>query len=292
MKLADADMPRPWRRAGKLTARSLLRAELEALRLLRTALRAGTDAALAALAVLPLGDNRRVAVERALEALRGHRDDLQRKLQMAIGQGRLGGKRAALARFEAEWTQVRAEVQTAQLADPGPVLVHAQLTGNDNASTDAAAASLSVSWLAGATAAAWTWAEDDGQATLAAAVAASSQALDGRVRRTAATETARAFADGRDEGMGWVVEKHGEAQWFPAVLKIWNAVNDRRVCPRCAALDGKITLLGLPFPGRLEPGYVHPHCRCVPGIVFLPARITVEAEQGLQVDGERSREAA
>jgi hypothetical protein len=291
-KLATADLPAAWLRAGKLTARALLRAELEALRLFRTALRAGMDRALAALAVLPMGDSRRTTAERVVEVLRGHLPALLIGLHNAIANGRLVGKRAALSRLDAEWDQVRVEVQRAKFADPGPLRVSASLTANDNVGADVSAASLSAAWLSTATAATWTWSEADSSQSLAGAVGEASLGLDGRVRRIAATETARAFADGRDEGTGWVAEKHQDARWFPAVLKRWDATNDRRVCPRCAAMDGKLQLFGLPFAGRQEPGYVHAHDRCVTAIVFLPVRIRGEVEPGRQVDDEQPREAA
>lgn len=49
-------------------------------------------------------------------------------------------------------------------------------------------------------------------------------------------------------------------------IRVWDSTLDARTCPVCAAADGVWTELGMPFllRGRaVEPGKVHPNCRCV-----------------------------
>jgi hypothetical protein len=79
--------------------------------------------------------------------------------------------------------------------------------------------------------------------------------IDARLRRTAATETARAFNDERERLAG------------PGTFKIWNAVLDRATCPACWEKDGQIIPSELRFD-RTPP--LHPHCRCIVEIVPIP----------------------
>lgn len=45
-------------------------------------------------------------------------------------------------------------------------------------------------------------------------------------------------------------------------MLVWVTAADERVCPTCAALHGKTTLLGLPFPGGYFPPS-HARCACI-----------------------------
>jgi len=108
--------------------------------------------------------------------------------------------------------------------------------------------------------------------------AASSAALEAeafRVDMIAATESAEAFDQQREDDLdaygrnpAYQAEVNREFAAIP--FKWWNSVLDKRTCRTCSVAHGKIVLLGLDFPeGR--PGGVHPHCRCVADIVLLPA---------------------
>ena len=48
----------------------------------------------------------------------------------------------------------------------------------------------------------------------------------------------------------------------PGYMKRWDAANDRRVCPICRALDGKIVALDKEFAPGIEHPPAHPQCRC------------------------------
>lgn len=77
-------------------------------------------------------------------------------------------------------------------------------------------------------------------------------ALRPRLELVAATEGADAYNGERArlaDGAGSIVR----------ILKVWDAVLDRRTCPTCSSLDGTIVALGEPFAIE-QPA--HPRCRC------------------------------
>lgn len=251
---------------GLLAARALLRAEGRGLRILRTKVREGTRRLAGAAAALPRASARPTA-ERAAALVQAEASGLTVQLASAVRSVRLGSKRVSHERFVASWELVRRGVIAQGERDPGPLGIAAMLAPTDEVAAVQLAHSLSSAWMSVAVSAAWAWAERP-DAELAAALTAVN--VDGRVRRAAATEAARAFADGFDEGAGWVVEHHRRARWYPGVLKRWEAANDRKVCRVCATLgDSAPRPIGVPFPGGMEPGYAHAFCRCVPEMVFL-----------------------
>lgn len=48
---------------------------------------------------------------------------------------------------------------------------------------------------------------------------------------------------------------------IPHLMRMWDSVNDKRTCKRCAAAHGTIVGANEPFPLG-EPGAVHPRCLC------------------------------
>jgi len=113
-----------------------------------------------------------------------------------------------------------------------------------------------------------------------------------RLTRIAATEIPRAYNAAHDEGAGWVAERHKDASWLPLVVKRWDATLDRKTCPVCRDMDGRIALLGMSFSSGRIPGFVHRHDRCQDSIIALPLRMRGEVVPDYQVDDERPREAA
>ena len=85
--------------------------------------------------------------------------------------------------------------------------------------------------------------------------------LDFRLRRIAATETARAFNDERVRAM--------RAEHAPSagVFKVWSAVLDRRTCGDCFDRDGQTIELHASFGAPLP---LHVCCRCVAEFLRVP----------------------
>lgn len=140
----------------------------------------------------------------------------------------------------------------------------------DEALATAAAASLAGGW--GSVALAELGSADEG--AQAKAMAGVPELLDGRVRRTAATETARAFNDERDDilillGGGELegrVPPHDVVQ--PGLFKVWSAVLDRVTCAACFGMDGTVLEAAKTFKSGPPP--LHPNCRCVVEHVIIP----------------------
>lgn len=78
-----------------------------------------------------------------------------------------------------------------------------------------------------------------------------------RINRIVATETARSYSDVVDE-----------AAKSLKLSRIWNSILDAKTCARCKAMDGEETQPGETFHGGLEPGYMHPACRCYSSIII------------------------
>lgn len=118
------------------------------------------------------------------------------------------------------------------------------------------------------------------------AIATSSGALDASVRRTVATETARAYNDGHREAAAELAQPYrtpgnpGDPWTAPddaafegdfglelaeglMLVDRWDAILDSRSCSICRGLDGSLVLPGQTFDSGEEPGYVHPWCRCI-----------------------------
>lgn len=290
-KVAKLVVPAAWVGTHNATAAALMVEEGRTLKRLRADVQRSHERVLAMLAVLPPGDRRRAA-ERAIAGLRAELTQLASGLTMGIMDTRLAAKTTSLDRLAVEWDRVRAGIAAAKAGpDPGLIGAAPEVTPTDSAAAESSASSFSSAWLTASAGLVWRWAEND-NANAVQVYADSVKLLDGRIRRIAATETARAFADARDEGMGWVAERYEGERWYPALFKVWNAENDRKRCPVCADLHGTIRPFGIPFPDGQEPGYVHPFCRCTPTTIFIPIRVRGEYVPGRRVDDDNPREAA
>jgi hypothetical protein len=95
------------------------------------------------------------------------------------------------------------------------------------------------------------------------------KALTYRVDRLAATETAQAFNGQRVMAERAYRAQYAGTQWFPAMVKVWDATLDRRVCRVCTGKAGQVRPWGISWAG-LEPGQPHVNCRCTSMMLFAP----------------------
>lgn len=79
-----------------------------------------------------------------------------------------------------------------------------------------------------------------------------------RLDRIAATENAHAFNAAKTEDVEWRATAAGVL-----LMRTWDATLDRQTCEVCEGLDGTSVRVGESFAGGIEPGDVHPFCRCV-----------------------------
>ena len=101
-----------------------------------------------------------------------------------------------------------------------------------------------------------------------AAIRAAGRAMVPGLTRTAQTEVAQAYNDEHRSALREAVRfdqsfRDGEfaARVETLVKRRWSALLD--ACSECWPLDGETVGLYEAFTGGEEPGFVHPHCRCV-----------------------------
>lgn len=277
--------PSKWDRHATRAAKALIREEGKALRDLRAVARAASQRIVHATVLLPPGARRQTA-ERLAAMLRAEGDRVAREMTAAVSGVRLASKTTSHGLLVAEWTDVRHELRKAGYRDPGGIGTHPTLAPTDDAAAHRTGQSFAAGWSSMVLAAAWTWSEGTAE-SIAPAVA--NIDIDGRVRRIAATEAAQSFEDARDEGCGWLAEQHSERDWYPFVLKRWDASNDRKVCRVCRDLDGDTAPLGGTFRGGYSPGYAHSFDRCCSSIVAAIPVGRSETIPGRQVDDSNPR---
>lgn len=84
-----------------------------------------------------------------------------------------------------------------------------------------------------------------------------------RIRRTAETETAKAFNDEHAARLEDAI-RSGEVD-ARLVMREWSALAD--ACDKCHPLHGVRVRFDESFPGGEVPGSVHPHCACTEVVV-------------------------
>lgn len=299
-------VPAPWAKVHDQSLRTLLRAEIAALASLRTAARSVHAGAIAELA-------RAKSHVEALTTVHHARPMLARSVGAATLDARSMARAAAVTRLARELATLRSQVGALDITTPDPsaaksaasrraaetaaalfVLLRSsnkddmQITPGDAAEDRVIAASLGESyataWAAAmvSTILAWSRARREGEQTSLAATSASTlERNDHRLRRIAATETARAYNDEHDEALRALVAPTDETMRLETervgimsgLFNRWDATLDRRTCRVCRDHDGEVVPIGMPFRAGDRPGDVHVFCRCIETLIFLPGRI-------------------
>lgn len=206
-----------------------------------------------------------------LVVIRTARQTMANAVASQVLESRKAARQVALDRLSAELEQIATELGRAgydvALAAPR------QSDGiEDAAIADAAGASFTSAWASRMLSLVMKWA-DDPHDMLAAQSRTVIQDLDFRIDRIATTETARAYNDEHDEGVGYAFKDLRDAEWLSAVLKRWDSTLDRATCEICRGHDGELAAVGFDFDGSDEPAEVHANCRCMDQLVFLPVRL-------------------
>jgi len=111
------------------------------------------------------------------------------------------------------------------------------------------------------------------------------------VNMIGASEAANAWNDEREvELHKLVVETDRKRRGAAIVLhNQWDAAIDKRTCPVCEDMDGRMRPVGMSFPAGAPP--VHPSCRCGLMLAVLPVYYQWDAEPEVRVKYEvRERE--
>lgn len=76
------------------------------------------------------------------------------------------------------------------------------------------------------------------------------------------TEAAATMNDERRRVVSETISKSGAEEALGFVYRRWNALFDSATCEECASMDGTTATYDGSFDGGVEPGNVHPRCRC------------------------------
>lgn len=174
---------------------------------------------------------------------------------------------AGAARLKAEIEQLHKDLAKIGF-DPAklPKLPKRTEGHDDAAFAQSVAHSFASSWSKSALSRTLEW-EKRPANSLSAAIDRTVNLTDGRLRRIARTEVRQAYNAEHTNATNRLLEPG--APWRRFVGRRWEAKLDR-TCDRCFAHHGEVVPLGKPFSGGDEPANMHPHCRCIDTIVFLP----------------------
>ncbi len=234
--------------ARRVVAGALLLAERRTQRQLREAARESVDGAVAD----ATRRHEREGAAALLLMLAMWSRRMAAKAREALSAGRQAARRDALERSARQIRSVGI-----RLPDGALLAAHGRRHDVDDAHGHAAADSLAAQWRAQANARVMQALKMERDA--ARAIEQSWASMPYRIGRTAATETASAFNDELHRGLIDVAESVPELKSAFAsggLVRIWSSLLDMRVCPECAARDGKI------IRGNDVPP-LHPLCRCI-----------------------------
>lgn len=159
--------------------------------------------------------------------------------------------------------QKAAQRLVSELAGYDVELAASAATGEASAALDATRARKASRWLSERWSKRVGASPDLARNTAKAAREASAKTMSDVVG-TVSFENASAF-NGERRAMASVITE-------TRLVRVWDAVNDKRTCPTCAGLDGTIVMLGEAFPSGANPGSVHGRCRCID--VIVPAEFS------------------
>lgn len=248
----------------------MLRAEMVAANKLRSTVRAEHNAAVTN--IVGAWDKQTPIV-----AIRNSRNTMSASIASSVLESRKRARQVALDRLKSELDQISKQLGRAGYDNVALQLPPQSDGVEDGALADAIGASFTSAWAVQMLSLVMKWA-DDPHDMLAAQSRDVLRALDFRIDRIATTETARAYNDEHDEGVGYAFKDQQDAEWLPAVLKRWDSTLDRAVCSTCKDHDGELEPIGIKFDNDDEPAEVHANCRCQDQLIFLPTRLPAKTE--------------
>lgn len=262
-----ARVPPAWAKLHTQSQRALVRAEAKALGTMRASAKAVHSHVVAQLATAPNHIH-------AIGAVRSARSHIARAVSNSVFQARSNARDAAQVRLAAELEQLHKELHRLGIERPD-LIVQRSDGAEDSAIAVMLGESYGSAWAAAMLVVILRWERQDkaSRGSLPGQARVVLEQIDFRIRRIAATETARAFNNEHDEGVGYVAAQHKGSRWIAGLFKRWDAMFDRRVCATCRGHDGELALVGTSFTHDDRPAEVHAICRCLDSLVFLPLRV-------------------
>jgi hypothetical protein len=249
-------------RATRISAGTLVHATEITSKHIRAAMAAGIEHAAAELERKRQEERERQAAILALLLLLSKA--LAEQLKRAIIDGRQAARRASTRRVLRELREAGVDVNEHELSTLRPLLAAAALSRlqDDSIHAESSADALIAQWR-GLAAHDVSVASRNGESETRALLGTKDR-MGHRVDRTAWTETAQSYNDEHrlilEDAVKYddaLADKLREAR----IVRQWSAMLE--ACPTCAGLDGTTVEIGESFPGGLEPGFVHPNCRCI-----------------------------
>jgi len=276
-------VPAEWRPVLRSAHVALVKAELRTLRDLREAV----QGAMTSVHNARFGADRNAARAQAARLVRDVAGRMRETISSALRDARVETRSAAATQVGRELDMMTRELRSVGIKATFERDGSLAYTIDEHADVhnDTLGAAISVAWSQAVLRSIAIWHARE-QGSIRDAISGATAEQDHRLRRIAITETTRTFNQAHDDGIGYAFDKTSRARWMAGVFKRWDATLDRRVCAYCKDQHGRMVPYGMSFSAGI-PGMVHPYCRCVQSLVFIPARVQSEEQRGHYVPEER-----
>ena len=246
---------------AKRSTGAMLAAEKVAHKDLEAVVALVTAALIDSLSSIDTSDAAGAAIAAHAATRRAH-GEIERGTELALVSAIARGRSAAAAHAEAQLAEVNWVLRAYEVPTVPVRTLQVAEGAADRARATSASRAMASRWLLSTTTSIRQWELDGGKASLPQAARSSTSRILSSLGRTAATETAFAYAEEHGRQMNAAAEQAKAAPLARLLYKRWEGALDRKICRVCANHDNEIVPATEPFRGGDVPGQVHPHCRC------------------------------
>jgi len=264
MATKSSDVVPTLRDGSELAKRStgaMLSAEKAARRDLDAVVAVATAALIDSLSSISTADVSAAAVAAHAATRRAH-GEIERGAELALASAIARGRSTAAAHAGAQFAEVDWLLRAYEIPTVPLRALPVAEGAIDAARAASASRSLASRWLLSTTTAVRQWESAGGKTSLPQTARDGAKRIAPSLDRTAATETAVAYAEEHGRQMDAAAEQVKAAPLQRLLHKRWEGVLDRKICRVCANHDNEVVEASKPFRGGDIPGEVHPHCRC------------------------------
>lgn len=246
---------------AKRSTAAMLKAEKAARRDLDAVVAIATAALIDSLSKIGTTDVSAAAIAAHAATRRAH-GEMERGFELAVAAAILRSRSVAAAHAGAQLAEIDWILRAYEIPSVAIRTLPLAEGAADAAMATSASRSLASRWLLSTTTTIQQWESGGGAASLPQAARDGAKRIASSLGRTAATETAFAYAEEHARQMAEAVEQAGGTPLQPLLFKRWEGALDRKICRVCANHDNEVVEASQPFRGGHVPGEVHPHCRC------------------------------
>lgn len=246
---------------AKRSTAAMLAAEKATRRDLDVVVAVATSALVDTLSSLDTLDVSAAAIAAHAATRRAH-GEIERGAELALASAIVRGRSTAVAHAGAQFAEVDWLLRTYGI--PAVPIRTLPMAGGaiDSARAAAASRSLASRWLLSTTTSIRQWEASGGKTSLPQTARNGAKRIAPSLDRTAATETAVAYAEEHGRQTDAAAEQAKAAPLHHLLHKRWEGLLDRKICRVCANHDNEVVEASKPFRNDDVPGEVHPHCRC------------------------------